>query len=72
MKTKTVGRRRISSGRIGALQRTLADVRGTHAVVPRGVYRFTTFEESEAWMIRTMASTHASLKSKTSPESAAP
>jgi hypothetical protein len=70
---KTVGRRRADgddAGDRGALQRTLAAVRGTGAVVPRGVYRFATFEEADAWMTRTMARTHASLKSKTSPASA--
>jgi len=48
----------------------MADLRGTHALVPRGVYRFCSFEEADAWMTRTMARTHASLKSKTSPVSA--
>ena len=68
---KTVGHRRVDRGEIGALQRTMADLRGTGAVVPRGVYRFTSFEEADAWMTRTMARTHASLRSKTSPASAA-
>jgi hypothetical protein len=68
---KIVGRRRTGQGEMGALQRLLADLRGTHALVPRGVYRFTSFEEADAWMTRTMASTHASLKSKTSPRSVA-
>jgi hypothetical protein len=69
---KTVGRRQIEGGQTGALQRTLAALRATGAVVPRGVYCFMTFEEADAWMTRTMARTHASLKSKTSPGSAAP
>jgi hypothetical protein len=68
--TKTVGRRHLDGGTSGALQETLAAVRGTGAVVPRGVYRFTSFEEADAWMIRTMARTHASLRSKTSSGSA--
>jgi hypothetical protein len=68
---KTVGRRRIHGGsRAGALQRTLAAVRGTGVLVPRGVYRFESFEEADAWMTRTMARTHASRRSKTSPGSA--
>ncbi len=67
---KIVGRRRLGGGRFGALQRTLASVRGTGAVVPRGVYRFSSFEEADAWMTRTMARTHASLRSKTSAGSA--
>ena len=70
MKMKTVGHRRVDHDSIGALQRTLAAVRATNAVIPRGVYRFSTFEEADAWMTRTMARTHASLKSKTSPASA--
>jgi len=60
--TKIVGRRRIEGVKAGALQRTLAAVRATGAVVPRGVYRFSSFEEAEAWMIHTMARTHANLK----------
>jgi len=71
MMIKTVGRRRIDGGQPGALQHTLAAVRATGAVVPRGVYRFSSFEEADAWMTRTMARTHASLRSKTSSESAA-
>lgn len=68
---KTVGRRRFRAGGTGTLQQTLAAVRGTGAVVPRGVYRFTSFEEADAWMTRTMARTHARLRSKTSSGSAA-
>jgi hypothetical protein len=71
MTTRVVGRRRVDGGAPGALQRTLAAVRGTGAVVPRGVYRFATFEEADAWMIRMMARTHASLKSQISSASAA-
>lgn len=70
---KSVGQRRVDSAgwEAGlALQRTLAAVRGTGALVPRGVYRFATFEEADEWMIRAMARTHASLKSKTSRDSA--
>jgi hypothetical protein len=64
MMTKTVGRRRIDGGRPGALQRTLSALRRTRAVVPRGVYRFASFEEADAWMRRTVARTHASLRSE--------
>jgi hypothetical protein len=67
---KTVGRRRLDARRFGALQRTLAACRATGAVVPRGVYRFNSFEEADAWMTRTMARTHANLRSKTSSGSA--
>lgn len=70
MMIKTVGRRRVDRDDPGALQHTLAAVRATGAVIPRGVYRFSSFEEADAWMTRTMARTHASLRSKTSSESA--
>ena len=63
---KTVGRRRTDVANPRALQRTLADVRGTGVIVPRGVYRFKTFEEADAWMTRMIARTHANRKSKTS------
>jgi hypothetical protein len=43
---KTVGRRRVEPSAPGALQHTLASVRGTGAVVPRGVYRFKSFDEA--------------------------
>jgi hypothetical protein len=69
---KTVGRRRVDGGNRGGLQRTLAALRRTRAVVPRGVYRFGSFEEADAWMTRTMARTHASLRLKISSGSAAP
>ena len=68
---KTVGRRHGGSQRIGALQRTLSKLRGTGVLIPRGVFRFTSFEETDAWMTRTMARTHASRKSKISRGSAA-
>lgn len=61
---KTVGRRRVDGPNRGGLQRTLAAVRRTRAVIPRGVYRFGSFEEADAWMTRTMARTHASLNPK--------
>lgn len=32
-------------------------LRGNHPFVPRGVYRFKTFQESDAWMIKMMART---------------
>src|ERR1700730_5504826 len=64
MMIKTVGRRRVDRNEPGALQHTLAAVRATGAVVPRGVYRFSSFEEADAWMTRTMARTHANLRSR--------
>lgn len=47
------------------LQRTINRLRG-RALVPRGVYRFASHKDSQQWMIRTMARTHARLKSKIS------
>jgi multidrug resistance efflux pump len=66
---KTVGFRRLDRHDAAALQRTLAAVRRTGALVPRGVYRFTSFEEADAWMTRMMARTHASRSSTTSSAS---
>ena len=66
---KVVGHRRTDRHDAAALQRTLAAIRRTGAVVPRGVFRFRSFEEADAWMTRMMARTHASRSSKTSPES---
>ena len=51
------------------LQRTLNRLRGT-GLVPRGVTRFATFEEADAWMTRQIVATHARRSSRTSPPSA--
>jgi hypothetical protein len=66
---KTVGHRRTDGSDPAALQRTLAAVRRTGTLVPRGVYRFRSFEEAGAWMTRMMARTHASHSSTTSSAS---
>jgi hypothetical protein len=50
---------------ISILQRTINGLRGAD-LVPRGVYRFPSHEEADAWMMRLMASTHARRSSKTS------
>jgi hypothetical protein len=71
MVEKVVGRRRIDGNDPFALQRTLAALRRTGALVPRGVYRFRTFEEADTWMTRMIARTHVSRNSTTSPDSAA-
>jgi hypothetical protein len=42
----------------GALTRTAAFLRGHAGLVPRGVFRFSTFEEADAWMTRMMAAVH--------------
>ena len=67
---KTVGQRRTLGRDPAALQRTLAAVRRTGALVPRGVYRFRSFEEADTWMTRMMVRTHVSHSSTTSPASA--
>lgn len=46
------------------LQRTMNRLRG-FALVPKGVYRFKTKEDSNQWMIQQIAATHARLNSKT-------
>ena len=57
--TRIVGRR---SGEIAptlentsVLQMTMRQLRGGRGICPRGVYRFRTFEEADAWMIKMMA-----------------
>lgn len=70
---KTVGVRRVglsSWQEIDRLLETAAGIRGA-PLVPRGVYRFSTFEEAHAWMIRMTARTHARHASRTSRASAA-
>ncbi len=71
---KVVGRRRpgpTSLEDADRLLRTAWALRGTDKLVPRGLYRFRTFEEADTWMTRMMASTHALLRSKTSSGSPA-
>jgi len=55
-----------------ALARTTALLRGTPRLVPRGVYRFSSFEEADAWMTRMMLRTLEHQSPKTSSASAAP
>jgi hypothetical protein len=54
--TKVVGRRKAVAGFAGAepLLRLAVELRGDRPFVPRGVHRFVTFEESDAWLIRMM------------------
>jgi hypothetical protein len=70
---KVVGRRAVESADvwegIRQLTETAERLRGTRALVPRGVYRFTTFAEADDWMRDKIASTHASLGRKTSQRS---
>ena len=70
--TKVVGRRNPDGPGDGTLQRTMARLRGTDALVPRGLYRFRSFEEADQWMVTMMARTHANRRLKTSPASAQP
>jgi len=37
------------------LQATMQQLRGGRGICPRGVYRFRTFEEADAWMIIMLA-----------------
>jgi hypothetical protein len=67
--------RRAEGGRAlaeqGALARTAALLRGTRWLVPRGVFRFRTFDEADAWMVEMTRRTHERLSRKTSSASAA-
>jgi hypothetical protein len=47
------------------LLKTIHRLRGG-PLIPRGVYRFATFEEADVWMRRAMAATHVRHNSKTS------
>jgi len=38
----------------GRLARTAALLRGRRGLVPRGVYRFSSFDEADAWMTKMM------------------
>jgi hypothetical protein len=65
---KVVGRRKVgltTPEDADRLLRTAWAVRGTDKLVPKGLYRFRSFEEADEWMRRTMASTYAHLRSKT-------
>jgi hypothetical protein len=51
-KTKTVGKRKQSSGGLlvtDNLLKLVIALRGKKPFYPRGVYKFTSFEEKEAW-----------------------
>lgn len=69
-RVKVVGRRKI--GKTTSLEdadrllRTAWAIRGTDKLVPKGLYRFRTFEEADEWMKRMMASTYARLRPKRS------
>ncbi len=68
LKMKTVSRRGDGEdvlSDIAILQRTVNRLRGC-GLVPRGVYRFESHEEADAWMTRQIAATHARRSLKTS------
>ena len=70
---KTVGRRQTGGAGIqeqAAFVRTAAALRGTTALVPRGVYRFDSFDEAESWMNEMIRLTHARQNQPVSPASA--
>ena len=54
---------------VARLQRTLNRLRG-RGLVPRGLYRFSSFEEADRWMMSQIARSAAHLSSKTSSPSA--
>ncbi len=56
----------------GRLARTAAFLRGHKGLVPRGVYRFSSFEEADVWMNKMMAAEHARRNPTTSSASVAP
>jgi hypothetical protein len=73
---KTVGHRVVDArgfpdvvADVARLQRTLNRLRGA-GLVPRGVYRFSSFDEADAWMLSQMARSAARQSSKTSSPSA--
>lgn len=64
---KVVGRRKERPSNLdeaNQLLRTAWALRGTNRLIPRGLYRFETFEEANRWMIQAMAHTHALRPSK--------
>jgi len=53
------------------LARTAAFLRGTAALVSRGVYRFASFDEADAWMTEMLLRTHEHQSRRISSASAA-
>lgn len=69
---RTVGRRVVEArdakhvlDDAARMQRTLNRLRGV-GLVPRGLYRFASFEEAETWMMSQLAQSAARQSSKTS------
>ena len=70
-----VGTRRVEGAALddqGRLARTAALLRGTTALVPRGVYRFASFDEADTWMHEMILLTHERRNPKTSSASTEP
>jgi len=55
-----------------SLARTATMLRGTPRLVPRGVYRFSSFDEADAWMTQMMLRTLERQSPRTSSASVAP
>lgn len=53
---KTVGKRKQATGlsQIDNLFKLVIELRGNKPFIPKGVYRFKTFEEAQAWSLRMM------------------
>ena len=55
---KTVGHRKAPKVNVisfNEMQKTVNALRVGRGLLPKGIYRFKTFEEADAWLIRTMA-----------------
>jgi hypothetical protein len=68
----TVGKRSLASDAWAdqrRLARTAAMLRGGRGLVPRGVYRFTSFDEADAWMTKAMIEAQGRRSPKTSSAS---
>lgn len=75
LRMKVVGRRRYQKDRtdwkdVARLLRTARALIGSWRCAP-GVYRFSSFEEADEWMMRMMIDKRVRPKSKTSPGSPA-
>jgi len=73
-RVKQVGHRRqprTDWADVSRLLRTAAALRPVPDLVPRGVYRFQSFEEADAWLTQTIARMLARRRSRISPGSAA-
>ena len=76
LRMRVVGHRKVEASNVWDAVRQLTEtaerIRGTRALVPRGVHRFATFEEAHEWMLEMIASTHVSHGRKTLQKSALP